>query len=175
MLTVSILAAIGAAPATAAYSRPYYSVEQYYLSLVNCTRTGGWVLNDGTCRDYGSGRYSAYVAPLRYSPGISDRVSRPYARLLAVSSACSHYLDHNPGFRLRRAGYHSWKWGENVGCGTNFPGVKAAVLDSHLRMQAEKSSNGGHWQNIKSTRYVFAGIGIARYGGRTRVVTDLYG
>ena len=49
------------------------------------------------------------------------------------------------------------------------------MLDSHLRMQAEKSSNGGHWQNIKSTRYVFAGIGIARYGGRTRVVTDLYG
>ena len=57
--------------------RPWYSTEQFYLGLVNCTRTGGWVLSDGTCRGYGSGRYSAYVKPLRISSSISDRVSRP--------------------------------------------------------------------------------------------------
>jgi uncharacterized protein YkwD len=41
-------------------------------------------------------------------------------------------------------------------------------------MQAEKSTNGGHWRNIKNSRYTYIGIGIWRYGSRTRVVTDFY-
>ena len=197
ILTASILAAIGATPAAAATTSPqsrstglvgsttattsapivsqWYSVEMYYLSLVNCTRTGGWVLNDGTCRGYGSGSYSAYVAPLRLSPGISDRVSRPYARLLAVNGVCSHFLDRDPGYRLRRGGFLSWAWGENIGCGDGYASARLAVLDSHLRFQAEKSSNGGHWQSIKAAKYHFIGIGIWRYAGRTRLVTDFYG
>ena len=195
MLSASVLAAIGAAPAGAAtisptsisgwstertitasstISKPWYSIEMYYLSLVNCTRTGGWVLRDGTCRGYGSGRYSRYVAPLRYSIGISDRVSRPYARLLARRGLCSHYADHDPGYRLRRAGFTAWTWGENIGCGTGYATVKAAVLASHLRMQGEKSVNGGHWRNIKSTRYHRVGIGIWKYYSRVRVVSDFY-
>lgn len=193
MLSASLLAAIGVAPAAATttasvsgsagttvttsttISKPWYSVEVYYLSLVNCTRTGGWVQRDGSCRGYGSGRYSRYVAPLRLSAGISDRASRPYAMLLASRGICSHTADRDPGYRLRRAGFTSWAWGENIGCGDGYATAKASVLASHLRMQAEKSTNGGHWRNIKNTRYRSVGIGIWRYSGRSRVVTDFYG
>jgi hypothetical protein len=160
---------------TTTIDKPWYSVERFYLGLVNCTRTGGWVLSDGTCRGYGSGRYSAYVPPLIYLFGISDRVARPYAKLLAVKGICSHTADGDPGTRLRRAGYLRWSWGENIGCRDGYATAKAAVLASHLNFQAEKSSNGGHWRNIKSAKYHWIGIGVWRYGTRTRLVTDFYG
>ena len=102
---------------TIPYASPtWLSTEQWYLGLVNCTRTGGWVLPDGSCRGYGTGRYSAYVRPLTRSAGISDHVSRPYARLLAVRNLCNHWYDGDPGGRLRRAGYYGYTWGENIGC-----------------------------------------------------------
>jgi hypothetical protein len=175
-LAATLLAALAAAPpAAATIYKPYYSIERFYLSLVNCTRTGGWVLSDGTCRGYGSGRYSAYVKPLTYSYGISDKVSRPYSKLLAVRNLCSHTANGDPGYRLRRAGYTSWQWGENIGCRDGYASAKAAVLASHLYFQREKSVNGGHWRNIKSTKYRAIGIGVWRYGTRTRLVTDFYG
>ncbi|MDX6573577.1 MAG: hypothetical protein QOC86_2733 [Gaiellales bacterium] len=191
LLGMSLLGSLAAAPSVGATTgstvrigtattmtstvvRPWYSVETYYLSLVNCTRTGGWVLRDGTCRGYGSGRYSAYVRPLRLSDGISNRVTRPYARLLATRGVCSHFLDHDPGYRLRRAGFTGWTWGENIGCRDGYSTARAAILWSHLAFQAEKSTNGGHWRNIKNPRYTYIGIGIWRYGSRTRLVTDFY-
>lgn len=159
---------------TTAIDKPWYTTERYYLGLVNCTRTGGWVLSDGTCRGYGSGHYSAYVAPLWYSYGISDKVSRPYAKLLAVRGLCTHSADGDPGYRLRRAGFMQWTWGENIGCRDGYSTAKAAVLASHLVFQSEKSTNGGHWRNIKNKSYRAIGIGIWRYGNRTRLVTDFY-
>jgi hypothetical protein len=170
-------AASGASVAltTTTIDRPWYTVERFYLGLVNCTRTGGWVLSDGTCRGYGSGRFSKYVAPLTYLYGISDKVSRPYAKLLAVKGLCSHFADGDPGYRLRRAGYLHWTWGENIGCRDGYATAKAAVLASHLKFQAEKSTNGGHWRNIKNAAYHWIGIGVWRYGSRTRLVTDFYG
>lgn len=196
MLSASLLAAIGVAPTAAGTNgplstgsgsaattvttsstidKPWYSVEVYYVSLVNCTRTGGWVLNNGTCRGYGSGRYSRYVAPLRLSAGISDRASRPYAQLLAVKGVCSHFLNGDPGSRLRLAGYTSWRWGENIGCGDGYPSAKASVLSSHLRFQAERATNGGHWRNIKNSKFRYIGIGVWLSSNRTRLVTDFYG
>ena len=157
-----------------ATDKPWYTVETFYLKLVNCTRTGGWVLSDGTCRGYGSGHYSRYVKPLVLSLGISDRVSRPYAKLLATRGICSHFADHDPGYRLRRAGYTHWTWGENIGCRDGYSTPKAAVLASHLAFQREKSTNGGHWKNIKNATYLSIGIGVWRYGTRTRLVTDFY-
>jgi hypothetical protein len=193
LLTVTLLGSLAAAPSvgattgsttstssvttltTTTIDRPWLSVELYYLGLVNCTRTGGWVLSDGTCRGYGSGRYSTYVRPLARSIGISDKVTRPYARLLAIRGLCTHFADRDPGYRLRRAGYTAWHWGENIGCRDGYSTAKAAVLQSHLRFQAEKSYNGGHWRNIKNRAYTWIGIGIWRYGSRTRLVTDFYG
>jgi len=153
---------------------PWLTDEAFYLKLVNCTRTGGWVLKDGTCTGYGSGRYSAYVKPLVRSGGISDKVSRPYAKLLAVKAQCTHFLDHDPGYRLRRAGYYGYAWGENIGCRDGYSTARAAILASHLYFQSERSYNGGHWKNIKNPKYTYIGIGVWRYGTRTRLVTDFY-
>jgi hypothetical protein len=192
LLGASLLGSLAAAPAvgattrstaptssataltTTTIDRPWYTTELFYLGLVNCTRTGGWVLSDGTCRGYGSGHYSTYVRPLTYAPGFSNVVARPYAKLLAVRNVCSHYYYGDPGYRLRRAGYYSYIWGENIGCRDGYASAKAAVLASHLVFQGEKSSNGGHWRNIKNSRFAWIGIGIWRYGSRTRLVTDFY-
>lgn len=160
---------------TTTIDKPWYSVERYYLGLLNCTRTGGWVLRDGTCRGYGSGHFSAYVPPIVYSYGISDRVSRPYARTLAIGNLCTHSADGDPGTRLRRADYLRWAWGENIGCRDGYASAKAAVLASHLVFQSEKSTNGGHWKNIKNRAYHWVGIGIWRSSSRTRLVVDFYG
>jgi hypothetical protein len=161
--------------ATTTLDKPWFSVERFYLGLVNCTRTGGWVLSDGTCRGYGSGHYSAYVAPIAYSYGLSDKVSRPYAKLLVTRALCSHTADGDPGHRLRRAGFTRWNWGENIGCRDGYSTAKAAVLASHLKFQAEKSTNGGHWRNLKNPAYHWIGIGIWRSSTRTRLVVDFYG
>lgn len=159
---------------TTSIDRSWYPEEMLVLKWTNCTRTGGWVLSDGTCRGYGSGRYSAYVAPLAHSAGLSDLVARPYAKLLAVKAKCSHFLDGNPGDRLRRAGYRAYTWGENIGCRDGYRYATPAVLASHLNFQAEKSSNGGHWKNIKNPKYKWIGIGVWKYSGRVRLVTDFY-
>ncbi|HET7029945.1 MAG TPA: hypothetical protein VFI34_05505 [Candidatus Limnocylindrales bacterium] len=160
---------------TTTIDKPWYTVERFELGLINCTRTGGWVLSDGTCRGYGSGHYSKYVSPLVYATGLSDKVSRPYAKLLVTKNLCSHYADHDPAYRLRRAGYTHYTWGENIGCRDGYASAKAAVLASHLAMQREKSTGGGHWKNIKNARYHWIGIGVWRSGSRTRLVTDFYG
>ena len=156
--------------AVAATTAPWYDVETYYLRLLNCTRTGGWVRSDGSCAAYGSGKYSKYVPPLKRSAGISD-VSRKWAKRLAVYDMCKH---GDPGARLRRAGYTSWRWGENIGCGDGYKSAYRSVLDSHRYFQAEKSWGGGHWKNIKNSTFKLVGIGVWKDHGRVRLVTDFY-
>lgn len=172
-LVASLLsfAASGGMPSgVSAAEPPWYGVELYYLKLVNCTRTGGWVLSDGTCKGYGSGRYSKYVAPLKLSAGISS-VARSWARNLVVNARCVH---GDPGARLRRGGYTSYRWAENIGCRDGYASAKKAVLATHRFYQSEKPSNGGHWRNIKNPVYKSIGIGVWRAGTRTRLVTDFY-
>ena len=144
------------------------SVERYYMGLMNCTRTGGWVTSGGSCSSPG-GRN---VAPLRLDAGISSKVSRPYAKKLAVSGACTHFSGGNPGDRLRRAGYTSYRWAENLGCRSGNP--RSAVLGSHLFFQSEKSYNGGHYVNMMNSKYDRAGVGVWVSGGRVRLVVDFY-
>jgi uncharacterized protein YkwD len=144
------------------------SVERYYLGLMNCTRTGGWVTSGGDCSSPG-GRN---VAALKLDSGISSKVSRPYAKKLAVGNDCSHFIGGNPGDRLRRAGYTSYRWAENLGCRSGNP--YSAVLGSHLYFQSEKSYNGGHYVNMMNSMYDRAGIGVWVYAGRVRLVVDFY-
>ncbi len=166
-----LLSATGTTPgAVSAATPPWDDVEAYYLRLVNCTRTGGWVLSDGTCKGYGTGRYSKYVPPLRLSTGISS-VARSWAKNLIISSRCVH---GDPGARLRRAGYTSYRWAENIGCRDGYASGKKAVLATHRFYQSEKSTNGGHWRTIKNPVYKSIGIGVWRAGTRTRLVTDFY-
>ena len=144
------------------------AVERYYLRLMNCTRTGGWVTSGGDCGSPG-GRS---VAALRLDSGISSRVSRPYARKLAVNTMCTHFSGGNPGDRLRRAGYTSYRWAENLGCRSGNP--YSAVLGSHRFFQNEKPYSGGHYVNLMNAAYNRVGIGVWVSGGRVRLVVDFY-
>jgi len=151
-----------------AVSGNWQAVERYYLRLMNCTRTGGWVTSSGSCSSPG-GRD---VAPLSLSAGISSKVSRPYAKLLATRNQCSHFIGGGPDDRLRRAGFTSYRWAENIGCRSGR--ASAAVLGSHLFFQAEKPYNGGHYRNLMNAAYDRAGIGVWVSGGRVRLVVDFY-
>jgi len=145
------------------------AVESYYLSLMNCTRTGGWVTSSGHC-DSPGGRD---VAPLWIDRGISDRVTRPYARYVVMNGICSHFADGTPGTRLARAGYDSYRWAENMSCpkGMN---PKAAMLNTQLFFQSEKPYNGGHYVNLMNPDYDRVGIGVWVAGGQVEVVIDFY-
>jgi hypothetical protein len=176
VLAVSLLASLvafgtsAAAPSgVAAAAPPWYDVETYYLRLLNCTRTGGWVLKDGSCKGYGSGTYSKYVAPLKRSDALSG-AARGWAKKLAVSGACHH---GNVTSRLRNAGFTSYAWGENIGCWDT--GAYKSVLNTHLAFQKEKATGGGHWKNIKNGRYKKVGIGVWKANGHTRLTTDFIG
>jgi hypothetical protein len=158
-----------------AVSKPWYGVEVYYYKLLNCTRTGGWVLSNGSCSRYGSGYYSKYVAPIKLSWPISDYTARPYARGLATKAICSHFAGSDPATRLRADGFVFPTWGENIGCRDGYASAYTAVLASHRVFQAEKSSNGGHWRNMKNPRFKYVGVGVWKYNGRTRLVTDFVG
>jgi uncharacterized protein YkwD len=144
------------------------AVESYYLKLMNCTRTGGWVTSSGSCSSPG-GRA---VAPLRIDRSIASRVSRPYAKLLATHGWCNHFINGTPGDRLRRAGYTSYIWAENLGCRSGNP--YSAVLGSHLFFQSERSYNGGHYVNLMNAKYDRVGIGVWVSSGRVRLVIDFY-
>jgi uncharacterized protein YkwD len=149
-------------------SGSWTAVENYYLRLMNCTRTGGLVTSGGACSSPG-GRN---VAPLRIDSGISAKVARPYAKLLATRGACSHFIGGNPGNRLARAGYTSYRWAENLGCRSG--NASAAVLGSHLFFQSEKSYSGGHYVNLMNAAYDRVGIGVWVSSGRVRLVVDFY-
>ncbi|HET7031209.1 MAG TPA: Ig-like domain-containing protein [Candidatus Limnocylindrales bacterium] len=144
------------------------AVETYYLRLMNCTRTGGWVTSTGSCSSPGG----LSTAPLRLDSGISTKVSRPYAKRLAVNNLCDHFIGGTPGDRLRAAGYTSYIWAENLGCRSGDP--RAAVLGSHLYFQSEKSYGGGHYVNLMNPKYNRVGIGVWVSSGRVRLVVDFY-
>lgn len=144
------------------------AVEAYYLGLMNCTRTGGWVTSTGACSNPG-GRN---VAPLWQDAGITAKVSRPYARKLVLANVCSHFYGSTPPDRLRAAGYPSYTWAENLGCPSGSP--YAAVLATHLFFQSEKPYNGGHYVNLMNAKYDRVGIGVWVSGGRLRIVIDFY-
>ena len=144
------------------------SVERYFLGLLNCTRTGGWVAANGSCTNPGS----RDIAPLVLDAGISDTVSRPYAKYLAERDACDHFLDGNPGSRLRRAGYTSYQWAENLGCPSGDPSRGAVA--TQLFFQSEKPYNGGHYVNLMNAAYTRVGIGVWVHQGNVRIVSDFY-
>ena len=144
------------------------AVEAYYLRLMNCTRTGGWVTSSGSCSSPG-GRN---VAALVLNPGISSKVTRPYAKYLAEHNLCGHFFSGSPASRLHAAGYTSYQWGENIGC---YPGSPyGAVLTDQLGFQAERPTNGGHYVNLMNGAYSEAGVGVWVTRGQVRLVIDFY-
>jgi hypothetical protein len=77
-------------------SGSWVAAEKYLLTLLNCTRGGGWVLADGSCSSPGG----SGIAPLTYHAGVSNKVSRPYAKKLATAApirATGSALPGTPG------------------------------------------------------------------------------
>jgi hypothetical protein len=147
------------------------------LRLLNCTRTGGWVRADGTCKGRASGTYSPYLKPLRLNEGISSLVAFGWASELLKAQACGHALPGMPALplRLAAAGFEAPSFGENVGCSWSSRAPRDVVIWAHRAMQAERSYDGGHWRNMKNPAYRSVGIGVATIEGRTVVVFDFYG
>jgi hypothetical protein len=170
------LSTIGPAAASDPVKR-VWSAEKYALSLLNCTRTGGWVTAQGTCIDRGTGKHSAYRKPLPRHKGISKKVAWPWARALVKHDVCGHSISGKPELakRMSSNGFSYGYYGENVGCGWGFGDAKDVVLMTHRAFQAEKADKGGHWKNIKNVGYKSVGIGVATRDGRTMVVYDFYG
>jgi len=147
----------------------WHAVEVYYLGLMNCTRGGGWVLSSGTCSSPGG----SGVKPLILNAGISNKVSRPYAKLLATKNICTHFYGGNPGDRLHAAGYPG-DYRENIGC-RSASSPYASVLGTHLFFQDEKPCGDYcHWANIMDPRVDEVGIGIWVIGDRVRLVVDFW-
>jgi hypothetical protein len=152
------------------------SAEKYALNLLNCTRTGGWVRENGTCAARGSGKHSSWRAPLRRHRVLGSKVAWPWAKALVIADVCGHVIPGKAPLtkRMWRSGFRGGYWGENVGCSWG-GSPKDAVLMTHRMMQAEKPYRGGHWRNIKNGRFKIVGIGVATRNGRTMVVWDFYG
>jgi uncharacterized protein YkwD len=152
-------------------SSSWVSAEKYLLSLMNCTRGGGWVLADGSCSSPGG----SGIPALRYHEGVSDNVSRPYARKLAVNGACSHFYGGDPGDRLRAAGYTGYQWAENIGC-RYFSDPRDAAVSLVRFFQSERSWSpvGPHYVNMMSRKYTHAGIGLWVAGGNLNFVVNFY-
>jgi hypothetical protein len=147
------------------------------LRLLNCTRTGGWVRADGTCKGRGTGTFSPYVRPLRLHEGLSAEVAFRWAGELVLADTCGHVLPGKPvlATRLATAGFGGTPYGENVGCSWGGMATRDMVIATHRAMQAEKATHGGHWRNIKERSYRQVGIGVASLDGMTTIVYDFYG
>jgi hypothetical protein len=174
MALLSVACLLGSAVPAAASSGSSPDLEHFALSLVNCTRTGGWVQANGSCKGRGSGKYSTYRKPLTLSAGITGKVSRGYAAKIAANDYCGHTLGSTIQGRFRSAGYRGNPFGESVGCSGGYS-LRQMLIRTHRMMQSERSSNGWHWRNMKNRDFKRVGIGIAKHGSETRVVYDFYG
>jgi hypothetical protein len=158
---------------TATAAAPWYAHEVYYLYLMNCTRTGGWVTDDGKCSSNTNHTLPAQ-SPLVLDEGISDKVARPYARLLAERSILDHLADHDPAWRLCFwGGLCGGSWGENLAS----PWDDMVAVE--IFYQNEAFCRCGHYANIMDPSYHRVGIGVWQsttgpLAGRWLVVFDFY-
>lgn len=145
---------------------PWLANEQYYLGLLNCTHTGGWLHSDGSC----TGRGSNGVPALILDSTLSTCASRPWAKYLADTNQLYH---GDVGGRFAACGYNVY-WGENV---TWYTGdVNAGAIASVIFFQNEKgTADDGHYLNLMNTRFTHVGIGIWRENGKNWYVVDFWG
>ena len=173
LLTLLLMASVSA-PVTAAAQR-FEATERYALKLINCLRTGGKVTASGSCIAYGSGRFSAYRKPLAFSRKISNKVAWPWASRIARADYCSHELAGSSiDRRFRTVGLTAITNGENLAC-HSAESPRGMVIFWVRHWFRETSYGGAHWRQIKDPRFRVAGLGVAKTGGRTRLVIDFYG
>jgi Bacterial Ig-like domain len=157
----------------ASSTAPYHGSELYYLSLMNCTRTGGWVTSAGDCSSQTHHTLPARSA-LSFSTGIANNVSRPYAKALADRNVLTHTLDGTTAHsRLCAAGYCGYSWGENIASPSN--AGQGGMISVEIYFQNEYYCRCAHYYNIMDPYFSTAGVGIWVTGGAVRVVIDFYG
>jgi len=61
----------------------------------------------------------------------------------------------------------------SLALGLLLPGLTAGVSPAAIDAP-QCDENSGHWRNSKDLRWKTFGIGVWVYGGRVRLVTDLY-
>ncbi len=162
----------------ASKTAPYHAAELYYLKLMNCTRTGGWVTASGSCSSV-THHVMPAQNPLSYNAAISNAVSRPYSKALADRGLLTHYLNGTTVHsRLTAAGFPSGSWGENLS--SPISSGAAGMIHTELYFQSEYRCQRGqcefaHYYNIMDPYFHSAGIGIWVSHGHVRLTIDFYG
>lgn len=147
---------------------PWYAYEVNYLNLMNCTRTGGWVTSDGECSSDTNHTLPAQ-APLVLDAGLSDKVARPYAKLLADRKILDHNANGTPEWRLCDiAGFCDPVWGENMAS------PQGSMVAVEIFYQNEYQCRCQHYSNIMNPRYHRVGIGVWNSSGNWRLVVEFY-
>jgi len=156
----------------ASSTSPWYQSEVYYLSLMNCTRTGGWVTSGGACSTETHHTLPAQ-GRLSLDAGISNKVSRPYAKYMADHGLLDHYLNGtNPHSRLCAQGYCGGSWGENIASPGN--SGQGGMIDIEVFYQNEYWCRCEHYYNIMNPYFGRVGIGVWA-SNSVRVSIDFYG
>jgi hypothetical protein len=151
----------------------YLSAEHYYLALMNCTRTGGWVVSGGYCSTVTHHTKPKQKA-LVMNSGIADAVARPYAKYMSDTCQLNHYLNGtNPHSRLSAKGYTGNAWGENIASPSSASQASLAAVEVFFQNEYALRGN-THYSNIMSPHFRSAGVGIW-ISRCTRLVTDFYG
>jgi uncharacterized protein YkwD len=162
----------------ASKTAPWHPSELYYLQLMNCTRTGGWVTRSGTCSSIAHHVMPAQDA-LRFDAGIANRVARPYSKAQADRGVLTHYLDGTtPHSRMTAGGYPGGSWGENLASPPS--SGKSGMIDAEIFFQNEyRCQNRGcefaHYYNIMNVHFHRAGIGVWVSHGHVRLTIEFYG
>jgi hypothetical protein len=167
-------APVGAAGGTGISANAEDDLQAFALSLINCTRRGGWVMSSGRCDKSPSRKYrSTRRHPLKLSERISERVAERLAVTCARKGRCSHTMAGGYKARFRSIGVRSYV-GEALGYGW-WGNARKTIISSFRRMQQEKISgawNRWHWRYIKEPDFERVGIGIAKRGDYTVIVYD---
>jgi uncharacterized protein YkwD len=173
---VSALSSIAVPEFSPEASSPWYADEIYILNLMNCTRTGGWVIDGGACSSSTDHTLPAQPA-LVLDPEISAKVARPYAKYLADNRLLTHNLFDTPGSytsttqsRLCSAGFCGSSWGENL-ASTSSSG-QADMISVEIFYQNESWCRCNHYSNIMDPYFSRVGIGVWEAAGVVRVVVD---
>jgi hypothetical protein len=162
----------------ASTTAPWHASELYYLNVMNCTRTGGWVTRSGSCSSITHHTMPAQNA-LRFSVEIANRVSRPYSKAQADRGVLTHYLGGTtPHSRMCAQGFCGGSWGENL---ASPPSSGASgMIDAEIFFQNEygcrnRGCEFAHYYNIMNPYFHQAGIGVWVSHGHVRLTIDFYG
>jgi hypothetical protein len=160
-------------PGAGQSSSPYASAENFYFALMNCTRTGGWVVAGGSCTSSGHHTLPAQAA-LRWNGAIAN-ISRAYSEALAIRNVLTHTLGGStPHSRLSRGGFTSQTWGENIASPTSVGTAGMAAVEIYYQNESSCRTSCVHYKNIMYSRFHQAGVGVWVASGHIRITIDFY-